>query len=302
MVTMFTGKIIENHMEWGKKMKKSWITIAILMMVASLVLTACGQKAADNKGAGSGQADTGQTDTQQPAAKNLLETIKANGTIRIGTEGTYAPFTYHDKDGKLTGFDVEIAEEIAKRLGVKPEFIETKWDGMFAGLNAKRFDVVINEVSINDDRKKKYDFSDPYIVSKAVLIVNEDNTDIKKLSDLKGKKAGQSLTSNLSDIARQNGATIVQTDGFNQAIDLLLSKRIDATVNDGLSYLDFKKQRPDAKIKVVAETDVATPSAVLINKGNPELVEAINKALADMKADGTYLKISQKYFGADVSK
>jgi cystine transport system substrate-binding protein len=289
-------------MEWGKKMKKSWITIAILMMVASLVLTACGQKAADNKGAGSGQADTGQTDTQQPAAKNLLETIKANGTIRIGTEGTYAPFTYHDKDGKLTGFDVEIAEEIAKRLGVKPEFIETKWDGMFAGLNAKRFDVVINEVSINDDRKKKYDFSDPYIVSKAVLIVNEDNTDIKKLSDLKGKKAGQSLTSNLSDIARQNGATIVQTDGFNQAIDLLLSKRIDATVNDGLSYLDFKKQRPDAKIKVVAETDVATPSAVLINKGNPELVEAINKALADMKADGTYLKISQKYFGADVSK
>ncbi|QYR20960.1 amino acid ABC transporter substrate-binding protein [Paenibacillus sp. sptzw28] len=283
-------------------MRKSWITVAILIMVASLVLSACGQKTADNKGAGSGQANTGQTDTQQPAAKNLLETIKVSGKIRIGTEGTYAPFTYHDKDGKLTGFDVEIAQEIAKHMGVEPEFIETKWDGMFAGLDSKRFDVVINEVSIKEDRKVKYDFSDPYIVSKAVLIVNEDNTDIKKLSDLKGKKAGQSLTSNLSDIARENGATIVQTDGFNQAIDLLLSKRIDATVNDGLSYLDFKKQRPDAKIKVAAETDVATPSAVLINKGNPELVDAINKALAEMKADGTYLKISQKYFGADVSK
>ncbi|MEI4908227.1 transporter substrate-binding domain-containing protein, partial [Klebsiella pneumoniae] len=85
-------------------------------------------------------------------------------------------------------------------LGVKPEFIETKWDGMIAGLDAKRFDVVMNEVSINAERKAKYDFSDPYIASKAVLIVKDNNQDIKKLADLKGKKAGQSLTSNLNQI------------------------------------------------------------------------------------------------------
>ncbi|RCW40610.1 amino acid ABC transporter substrate-binding protein [Paenibacillus prosopidis] len=273
-------------------MKKSWITMAALIMVITLIFTACGS----NTDMNNDQA------AEEPAAKNLLETIKANGKIRIGTEGTYAPFTYHDEEGTLTGFDVEIAQEISKRLGVEPEFIETKWDGMFAGLDANRFDVVVNQVSIKEDRKVKYDFSDPYIVSKAVLIVNEDNQDIKELADLKGKKAGQSLTSNLKDIAESNGATIVQIDGFNQAIDLLLSNRIDATINDGLSFLDFKKQRPDAKIKVVAETEEATPSAVLINKGNEELVKAINKALADMKADGTYLEISQKYFGADVSK
>jgi L-cystine transport system substrate-binding protein len=279
-------------------MKRTGVTIALFMIAVSLIFTACGNKTDVNKGASSDKA-VAPTET---AAKNLLETIKANGKIRIGTEGTYAPFTFHDKAGTLTGFDVEIAQEISKRLGVAPEFIETKWDGMFAGLDAKRFDVVINEVSIKEDRKLKYDFSDPYIVSKAVLIVNEDNQDIKTLADLKGKKAGQSLTSNLTEIAKSNGATIVQTDGFNQAIDLLLSKRIDATINDGLSFLDFKKQRPDAKIKVVDETKDATPSAVLINKGNKELTDAINKALADMKADGTYLKISQKYFGADVSK
>jgi cystine transport system substrate-binding protein len=260
-------------------MKKTGVYITVLLIVVSLIFTGCGKK-----------------------DKSLLETIKANGKIRIGTEGTYAPFTFHDKDGKLVGFDVEIAQEVAKKLGVTPEFIETKWDGMFAGLDAKRFDVVVNEVSIKEDRKVKYDFSDPYIVSKAVLIVHKDNQDITKLTDLKGKKAGQSLTSNLSDIARANGATIVQTDGFNQAIDLLMSKRIDATINDGLSYLDFMKQKPDAPIKVVAETDDATPSAILTNKGNKELVDAMNKALADMKADGTYLTISQKYFGADVSK
>ena len=104
--------------------------------------------------------------------------IKASGKLKIGTEGTYAPFTFHDKDGKLTGFDVEIAQEVSKRLGVEPEFIETPWDGIFAGLDAKRFDAVFNEVTIRDDRKAKYDFSDSYIVSKAVLLVNEDNTDI----------------------------------------------------------------------------------------------------------------------------
>jgi cystine transport system substrate-binding protein len=281
-------------------MKRTQISLAVLAVVASLMFTACGQT--NNKQATPAQ-DAGKTQASPaPAAKTLLDTVKANGKIRIGTEGTYAPFTFHDKDGKLTGFDVEIAQEISKRIGVQPEFIETKWDGMFAGLDAKRFDMVVNEVTIKDDRKVKYDFSDPYIVSKAVLIVSSDNQDIKKLADLKGKKAGQSLTSNLAEIAKANGATIVQTDGFNQAIDLLLSKRIDATINDGLSYLDLKKQKPDVAIKVVDETKDVSESAVLFNKGNKELVDAVNKSLSDMKSDGTYLKISQKYFGQDVSK
>lgn len=280
-------------------MKTKWLAFALILMVVSAGLTACGKKTETNNAAVS------SPDAKTPAASNaptLLDTIKANGKIRIGTEGTYAPFTFHDKEGKLVGFDVEIAQEIAKRLGVQPEFIETKWDGMFAGLDSKRFDVVINEVTIKEDRKQKYDFSDPYIVSKAVLIVHQDNQDIKKLADLQGKKAGQSLTSNLAEISKSNGATIVQVDGFNQSIDLLLSKRIDATVNDSLSFLDLKKQKPDVKLKVVDETKDASQSAVLFNKGNKELVDAVNKALADIKKDGTYLKISEKYFGQDVSK
>lgn len=238
----------------------------------------------------------------EPKAQNLLEKIKADGVIKIGTEGTYAPFTFHDKDGMLTGFDVEIAQEVAKRLGVKAEFIETKWDGMFAGLDAKRFEAVVNEVTIREDRLQKYDFSTPYIVSKAVLIVNTENSEIKTFADLKGKKAGQTLTSNLAEIARSNSAEIVQVDGFNQAIDLLSSKRIDATINDSLSFLDFKTQKPDAPIKVVAQMDTMGKNGILFNKGNAELVEAVNKALSDMMSDGTYLKISQKWFGEDVSK
>ena len=99
-------------------------------------------------------------------AQSDFEAIKAAGVIKIGTEGTYAPFTYHDASGKLTGFDVEIAQEVANRLGVKAEFIESKWDGLIAGVDAKRYDLAVSEITITPERQAKYDFSDPYIASR----------------------------------------------------------------------------------------------------------------------------------------
>jgi cystine transport system substrate-binding protein len=236
------------------------------------------------------------------AQSDALAQIKAAGVLKVGTEGTYPPFTFHDASGALVGFDVEIAQEIAKKLGVKAQFVEGKWDGLIAGLDVKRYDVVVNEVTITDARKAKYDFSAPYIVSKAVLIVRGDNASIKSFADLEGKKAGESLTSNFGKLAQASGATVVGVDGFNQAVDLLQAGRVDATINDSLSFLDFQKQRPDAKLKIVTSQDAADLQGVLLRKGNPELLAAIDKALADAKADGSYLKISQKYFGADVSK
>ncbi|MBB6215211.1 cystine transport system substrate-binding protein [Anaerosolibacter carboniphilus] len=276
-------------------MKKIILVVAALLIL-SLGLMGCGSNVNKQDSNASPAPDT------TAKSESLLDTIQAEGKIRFGTEGTYAPFTFHDSTGKLTGFDVEIAEEIAKRLGVEAEFIETKWDGMFAGLDAKRFDAIANEVSIRPDRLEKYDFSDTYIVSKAVLIVQESNNEMKDFAGLKGKKAAQSLTSNLADIAKANGAEIVQIDGFNQAIDLLAAGRVDATINDSLSFLDLKKQKPELPIKVVAEQQDAAQMGIMFNKGNEELVDAVNKALAEMKADGTYLKISEKWFGTDVSK
>lgn len=235
-------------------------------------------------------------------AGSNLDEIKSAGVLKIGTEGTYAPFTYHDASGALVGFDVEIGQEVAKRLGVKAEFLEGKWDGLIAGLDANRYDTVINQVGITEERKKKYDFSEPYIASKAVLIVRGDNEEIKDFADLKGKKAAQSLTSNFGKLAQASGAELVGTDGFDQSIQLVLTGRADATINDSLSFLDFKKQKPDANVKIAAEQADADYSGIIIRKNEPELLDAINKALAEIKADGTYEKISQKYFGADVSK
>lgn len=235
-------------------------------------------------------------------AQTALDDIKSAGALRIGTEGTYAPFTFHDDTGALVGFDVAIGRAIAEKLGVEAEFVEGPWDGLIAGIDANRYDVVINQVGINEERQAKYDFSEPYIASKAALVVREDNADITSFESLAGKKAAQTLTSNFGKLAESYGAELVGTEGFDQSIALVIQGRADATINDSLSFYDFKTQQPDAEVKVVATAADADFSGVLLAKGKPELLAAINEALAAIKADGTYAEISQQYFGEDVSQ
>ncbi|PXA90874.1 amino acid ABC transporter substrate-binding protein [Nostoc sp. 3335mG] len=234
-------------------------------------------------------------------AQTALDEVKTAGVLRIGTEGTYAPFTFHDDTGTLVGFDVEIGRAVAEQLGVEAEFVEGPWDGLIAGIDANRYDAVINQVGINAERQAKYDFSEPYIASKAALIVKDDNTDITGFESLSGKKSAQTLTSNFGKLAESYGAELVGTEGFDQSIALVIQGRADATINDSLSFYDFKTQQPDAPVKVVATAEDADFSGVILAKGKPELLAAINEALEAIKADGTYAEISEKYFGEDVS-
>lgn len=250
-------------------------------------------------------AETSDADSSASDADNSeddLSSIKSAGVLKIGTEGAYSPYSYHDDSNKLTGFDVEIAALIAEKLGVKAEYEETKWDSMVAGLDSKRFDVVINQVSITDERKAKYDFSTPYTYTRGALITKKDNTDIKTFEDLKGKKSAQSLTSNWADTAKGYGADIVSTDGFNQSIDLVVQGRADATLNDDITFYDYIKQKPDANVQIAAKSDDVSKSAVLIRKGNSDLVKAVNQALSELESDGTLSELSNRYFGTDVTK
>ncbi|UCQ10139.1 amino acid ABC transporter substrate-binding protein [Edwardsiella tarda] len=233
---------------------------------------------------------------------NELAAIQAAGSIKFGTEGTYPPYTYHDASGKLVGFDVDIARAVAAKMGVKPEFVEGRWDGLIAGLSAKRYDAVINQVGITPERQAKFAFSDPYITSKAVLIVRDNNAQIKRFADLRDQKAAQSLTSNYAKLAQKYGAELVPTDGFNQSLELVISGRAAATLNDNLSYLDFRQHKPNAPLKVVAVAEQGADSAILVRKDQPQLVQALNQALSEIRADGTYHTISQRYFGSDVSQ
>jgi L-cystine transport system substrate-binding protein len=282
-------------------MKKFSIMFALLFSFM-LILSGCGtsdNKANDEDNKTEENTTGGETASEE---KDLLAEIKDEGVLTVGTEGTYPPFTFHDENGELTGFDVEIAREVAERLGVEAEFMETQWDAMFAGLDSERFDMIANQVGIRPDRQEKYDFSEGYITSAAVLIVNESNNDIKAFEDINGKKSAQSLTSNYGDIAKSYGAELIGVEGFNQAIELLAQNRADATINDKLSFLDFKNQKPDAPVKIVATADDASQSGLMFRKGNDTLVEEVNKALQGMIDDGTYLEISKKWFGEDVLK
>jgi L-cystine transport system substrate-binding protein len=241
--------------------------------------------------------------TAEKAEDNdLLAKVKDDGKLLVGTEGTYAPFTFHDESGNLTGFDVEISREVAKRLGVEVEFKETQWDAIFAGLDAKRFDMIANQVGIRPDRQEKYSFSDPYITSAAVLVTHKDNDKVKAFEDIKGLNAAQSLTSNYGEMAKKYGANLVSVEGFTQSVELLASKRVDVTINDRISFLDYTKQRPDAPIKIAATSEDASVSGLMFRKDSDTLVDEVNKALTEMIEDGTYKKISEKWFGEDVLK
>ncbi|CDL84265.1 amino acid ABC transporter substrate-binding protein [Xenorhabdus szentirmaii] len=232
----------------------------------------------------------------QSSPESTLNAIHSTGIFKIGTEGAYAPFSYHDASGKLTGFDVEIGREIALRMKVTPEFIEGKWDGLIGGLDAGRSDAVMNQIAITPEREKKYSFSQPYVISEAVLITRTNNNDIKTFSDLKGKRSAHTLTNNFAQIARHYGADIISANGFSQEVELVSTGRADATINDKLSYLDYKKHRPDAPVRIVAADTQAAKTAVLLRKNDAELKAAIDKAIMEIKADGAYQKIWDKYF------
>ncbi|WP_316569554.1 amino acid ABC transporter substrate-binding protein [Neobacillus sp. YIM B06451] len=276
-------------------MRKLSILFALMLSLV-LVVAACGTNDKNNAN------NNTNNEEKKTGGNDVLSKVKDEGKLVVGTEGTYPPFTFHDDKGKLTGFDVEIAEEVGKRLGVEVEFLETQWDAIFAGLDAKRFDMIANQVGIRPDRQEKYLFSEPYITSAAVLIAREDNDKVTKFEDIKGLKSAQSMTSNYADIARKYGAEIVGVEGFNQAVELLNSKRVDVTVNDKIAFLDFKKNRPEAKVKVVATSDDASKSGLMFRKDSQPLVDEVNKALKEMIDDGTYDEISKKWFGENVLK
>ncbi len=287
-------------------MQKRKLFIGAFTLLLTLgLLVGCSTKVSnENAVVPTATQDTGEnTDAAKDSEKDLLTQIQERGKLLIGTEGTYAPYTYHDETGELVGYDVEVAKAISEKLGIEAEFVESNWDALIAGLDAVRYDIVMNQVTITEERLAKYDFSSPYTISRAALIVGKENNEIKSFEDLKGKKSAQSLTSNYATLAEQYEAELVSTDGsFSKAIELVSTGRAEATINDQVSFYDFLKQQPDAPVMLVDTLDDASENAVLIRKGNDTFVEAINKALDELTQDGTLSKISEKYFGADVTK
>lgn len=219
----------------------------------------------------------------------------STGLLRVGTEGTYAPFSYHDPaNGQLAGYDVDVARAVGDKLGVRVEFVETPWDSIFAALEANRFDLVANQVVINDARKSKYDMSEPYSVGEGVIVTRADDDSITQLADLRGKTTAQSMTSNWAQVARDAGARVESVEGFVQAIKLLNQGRVDAVVNDSIAVYAYLAQTGDTSVKIAGETGQRSEQGFAARK-NSGLLPELNTAISELRADGTLAAISQRY-------
>ena len=285
-----------------KRGKIRWTGLLLAALLAAVSLCACGSAASDAQDAASAQTAAAGASAGESSEPDLLDTVLERGTLIIGTEGTYSPNSYHDESGALVGFDVEVAEGIAQHLGVEAQFMEAEWDSLFAAMDSGRVDIVVNEVEYSEDRAEKYDFSQPYTYVHGALMVASDNEDISGFEDLAGKRAAQNLTSSWGRMAESYGAELVSVDSVSQCVELLLSGRVDATLNAETAFSNYLSVNPDAAVKIVAETDSTTSSLVPVPKGNERFLAAVNEALDEMRESGRLSEISEKYFGIDVTQ
>lgn len=235
---------------------------------------------------------------------DVLAAIQAKGEITVAMEGTWAPWTYHDESGRLVGYDVEVATAIGEKLGVNVNFVEGEWSGLLAGLDSGRYDIMVNGVDIDEERQEKYDFSVPYAYNRTAVIVRGDDDSVQSMEDLNGKSTANTITSTYAAVAQKYGAEVTPVDDLNQTFELLLTQRIDATLNAEVTYYDYMKAHPDANLKIACLDLDATQAAIPMRKGEETatLRQAINQALAELSEDGTLSELAVKYFGVDLSQ
>ena len=279
-------------------MKRRTFISLMSVMAAAGVLTLSGCSNSSGSTAASGTAAS-----VAPAAGDQLSNIQSSGKLIVALEGAWQPWSFHDESDTLVGYDVEVSRAIAEKLGVEPEYVESDWDSLFAGLDAGRYDIVCNGVEVTDERAKTYDFTEPYGYIHTALAVRKDNEDIKSFEDLAGKTTANSLASTYMELAESYGATVQGIDTLEETIQLLAAGRIDATLNADVSFYDYLNVHPDADFKLVAQTEDASHVAIPLRKGDASatLLDAINTAIDDLRADGTLKELSEKYFGQDIS-
>jgi len=231
-------------------------------------------------------------------AKDLSEIRE--GVFEVANSGAYPPFSFVNTDGELVGFDVDIANAVAERMGVEVDIQTSPWNGIVAALAGGRFDACICSMSVTEERQRAVDFTDSYYSAGLSVWVRADNTDINSLDDLEGKRVGSTLGETGNQWAVENGKGKWRNQTFQGLPDMLsglTTGRVDAIIGDDVPiYVALRENNPNIRMVEVGDMP-RWPAAISIQQNKPELMAALNEALAEIKADGTYQDIVDKWIG-----
>lgn len=286
------------------KLKRLIPSVLSLALVFSLAACGGGDSSANTPAQNETTPAQSETTPAQTEGDGSLQRVLDAGKLTIGAEGNWIPYVYNeDGTGDLTGFEVEIAKEVASRLGVEAEFqISDSWDPVLAGLDAARYDIVICGVNPNPERQEKYACTIPYAENPYCLVVNGDNTEITSFEDLSGKLCINSPSSAAGQIAESYGATTADGD-LTAAMDQLNTGRADAHVNNVAAVEAYMAERPDVNVKIVATyvppegEEYTIQSSGMLRKEDQELCDKVSEILQEMIDDGTCYDLTVKYFG-----
>jgi polar amino acid transport system substrate-binding protein len=257
---------------------------------------------------GAGAAGLVSLSAVRPARADTLDEVKKRGTLIVGTEAAYVPYEFF-KDGKIIGYDPDIADVIVPKIGVKAEFVDTQWSGIIPALYAKKFDCIVSAMTITKERAEKVLFSMPYADATNMVLLRADENRIKTADDLSGKIVGVQLGSAAAGIikvfeeklkaaGKPGFADVKQYEHYPEAYQDLLNKRTDAVVNSRSTMLVVMKDAP-GKFKMVAGvSDITAYFGMAFRKEDTALQEFVNTQLAAMKQDGRLGKLQEKWFGA----
>ncbi len=268
--------------------KKSAVLIIIAVLVS--LLAGCG-------------SNNGKTKSEDTKKDSSFQKIKDGGTLKIGLDDSYPPMEFRDEKNNLVGFDIDLGNEIGKKLGVKVEYMPTDWNGIILALKSGKFDVILSSLSMTEERKKEIDFAGPYLEGGQIIAVKKSNNDIKSSADLKGKTVGCQLGSTGEQAANkvEGIKELKKYDKGTEAFHDLSIGRVEAVIMDGQVGGYYNKKDGDA-FKILGEKLTKEPEGIGIKKEDKELKDKLQKVLDELKQDGTLSKLSIKWFGYDVYK
>lgn len=261
-------------------MKKFWsnITVVFVLIIVSAFLMACG--------AGS----TNEKESANEASKKDITKLV------VGTDATYAPMEYMDESGEIVGIDIDIVNAIAEEVGIEVEFKNIGWEPLFPALKNGEIDFAVSSITITDDRKKTYDFTDPYYIANQLILVPEDS-DITSFKDLKDKKVSVQINTTghivVKDLLGETSTNIVAAETMPLAISDMINGNADASVGDNSTVNEYIKSNPDAKIKTIEDSDFEKEYyGLMVKKGNTEVLYILNEGIQKLKENGKLEEIT----------